>query len=370
MTLQVIEPFIKAVENRTESLRTLAGGGRPIIGYFCTYTPIEVIHAAGAVPVRIMGGGKAVWKADSLTPNFICPYMRQALEGGLDGEYDYLSGVIQGYTCDVACGLVNIWRDNVGGRLFHSVPLPYNSGPEAKEFFSSVIRELVDKLSEIGLAMTDSSLTKSLNLYAMIRRRLADFHELKMKASLPMSGADFLRLVQAGFVMPPEDYLAMLDDLRAGLKGLEPHSAGLPVVVSGSLIEEPRILELLESCGGRVAADDLCTGLRYFDPPDPEGDDPMTRLYRRHEARFPCPSRSRAQERAVLLSGLARLTGARGVVFLFQKFCSPHLADFPVVQKYLSERGLASVSLEFEESGLNEGQMLNRLESFFEVLRP
>jgi len=37
-------------------LEAVSSKGKKIIGYFCTYTPIEIIHAAGFLHVRILGG--------------------------------------------------------------------------------------------------------------------------------------------------------------------------------------------------------------------------------------------------------------------------------------------------------------------------
>ena len=169
MTALPIQLFTEAVRDQKERLTDLASGGRKVLGYFCTYTPIEFIHAAGFVPVRILGGGISIERAASLTPAFICPYLRQALEKALRGEYDFLSGVIQGYTCDVACGLINIWELNIPGELYHSVPLPYQDNPEARKYFRQVLGELGERLNGIGGRLTDEALAASLDLYGESR---------------------------------------------------------------------------------------------------------------------------------------------------------------------------------------------------------
>jgi benzoyl-CoA reductase/2-hydroxyglutaryl-CoA dehydratase subunit BcrC/BadD/HgdB len=85
-------PFVVAVGNRAERL-TRHAEKQKVLGWFCTYTPIELIHAAGFLPVRIYGGTITVELAGNLVPNFVCPYMRTSLERALRGEYKYLSGV-------------------------------------------------------------------------------------------------------------------------------------------------------------------------------------------------------------------------------------------------------------------------------------
>ncbi len=158
--------FVDAVNDRTERL-TRHAEKQKVFGWFCTYTPIELIHAAGFLPVRIYGGMIRVEHAGALVPNFVCPYMRTSLERALRGEYKYLSGVIQGYTCDVPCGMMNIWEENTGPGLFHTVPLPYNPVTKAPgTFYRQTLNELIDKLAEVGGKMDPASLERSLDLYS------------------------------------------------------------------------------------------------------------------------------------------------------------------------------------------------------------
>ena len=46
MAAEFGQSFREAIANATEQLRAEAARGRKVIGYFCTYTPVEVIHAA------------------------------------------------------------------------------------------------------------------------------------------------------------------------------------------------------------------------------------------------------------------------------------------------------------------------------------
>ena len=117
-----------------------------------------------------------------------------------------------------------------------------------------------------------------------------------------------------------------------------------------------------------MVGDDLCTGLRAFSPPTGRGEDPIDRLMDRHFKRFPCPARMKAQERAPVLADLANGSHAKGVVFFLQKFCTPHLADLPVVLDTLQAEGVRGLVVEMEETGLNEGQLRTRVESFLEML--
>lgn len=364
-----IIPFVESVQFKGSRLKDAASQGRKVIGYFCTYTPIEIIHASGFIPVRIWGGTGQVEKAYSLVPNFICPYMRLSLEGALHNEFSFLSGIVQGYTCDVACGAVNIWKDNFSLELCHSLPLPYNDNQDARVFLRAGIEELAVKLTRIGGSITDESLKDSLALYEEIRTILAWIFKIRAQGNLPLTAGDVLSVVQAYFVTPPEEYLGMLKALMVYLKDAPVSIApGTPVLVSGSVVEDAQAFTIIERLGFKVVADDLCTGQRGFIPIAGQGEEPMERLTDRIMNRFPCPSRSHPRVRVPLLLELIRASHAKGVIFVFQKFCTPHLADHPMVAQGLKDAGIPSIAIEMDESGLVEAQVATRLETFSGML--
>ncbi|MEW6265491.1 MAG: 2-hydroxyacyl-CoA dehydratase family protein [Thermodesulfobacteriota bacterium] len=370
MPSAALQPFLDAWAERYDRGRKLTSDGRPILGYFCTYTPVELIHAAGFLPFRIWGDDAPVALADACLPSFVCPFLRRALNKGLNGGYDFLSGIIQGYTCEASCGVVNIWRDNVGGQCFHLLPLPYNNNSKARSYLRAALEELASKLKELGGFPAEAGLRESLDLYARIRRRLLALYKSKTRGTLPLSAGEWLLVNLAFSISPPVEYLVWLEELTVSLNKEKPGAArGLPVLVSGSVIEQPGLLDLIEECGGRVAADDLCTGQRNLMPPDGRGHDSWARLIDRYMNRFPCPARSTTAERAGQLKDLAARSGVRAVIFVLQKFCAPHLGDHPVIQAELRAAGWPGLLLEVEETGSAEGQWRTRLESFFELRR-
>jgi benzoyl-CoA reductase/2-hydroxyglutaryl-CoA dehydratase subunit BcrC/BadD/HgdB len=361
--------FVESMQSKGRRLKDAATQGKKIIGYFCTYTPVEIIHASGFLPVRIWGGVGKVEKAYSLVPNFICPYMRLSLEGALNNEFSFLTGIVQGYTCDVACGLVNIWKENFELKLCHSLPLPYNDSQDSRMFLQAGLDELIHKLMDIGGRFTQESLKESLSLYEEIRSLLTWLFERRSQGSLPLTSGDVLTVVQAYFVTPPEEYLSMLKGLVKKLQDAPLSSSnGIPVLISGSVIEDTNAFELIERLGFKVVADDLCTGYRGFSPVSGHGEIPMERLMDRIMNRFPCPSRSHTSERVPQLLDLVRASNAQGVIFLFQKFCTPHLADHPSISAALKDAGIPSILIEMDEAGLMEAQVATRLETFSGML--
>ena len=94
----------------------------------------------------------------------------------------------------------------------------------------------------------------------------------------------------------------------------------------------------------------------------------MDRLIDRYQRRFPCPARSTVGERTDPVKGLVERSGARGVIFLFQKFCTPHLADYPALAAEDFKVYRSMLLVEMDESGNIEGQLKTRFEAFFEMI--
>lgn len=367
-----VSEFTRALENPKEMIDDVSRSGKKAVGYFCTYTPVECIHAVGAVPLRIAGGPMRIDHADRLSPSFLCPYMRAGLERALAGDYENLFGLIQGYTCDVACGMFNVWKGNIPLDFYHILSLPYGDHVEARRFFEEELKNLAGRLADHGLELSDAALDRSLDLYADIRRAVQELYTGRYDGTLPLSATDFYAVIRGVQAMPPERARELLSDLIASVEatpsGDTKEQDGTPILISGSLVEDENIFDLIERSGGRIVADDLCTGLRYFDPPTGDGKTAVSRLIDRSVSRFPCPSRERARFRIPLIADLADRSGARGVVFLIQKFCTPHLTDIPILGQGFREAGLPHLIIEMEETGVMEGQAVTRLQGFFEMI--
>src|ERR1700730_10151647 len=88
--------------NHHDLAKSEKDAGRSVFGYFDNYVPEEVIHAAGILPVRMFGDTSYPGKADAFTKIYYCGHMRNLLNEGLHGKYDYLDGVVATDTCDTA----------------------------------------------------------------------------------------------------------------------------------------------------------------------------------------------------------------------------------------------------------------------------
>ena len=100
-------------DQQFESVRTWKAEhpGRKAIGYLPIYVPREIIHAAGMLPVGVMGSGDLeIVKGDAYFQSYICRIPRSTIELGLNGALDPLDGMLFPSTCDVIRNLSGCGR--------------------------------------------------------------------------------------------------------------------------------------------------------------------------------------------------------------------------------------------------------------------
>ncbi|MCH8073827.1 MAG: 2-hydroxyacyl-CoA dehydratase, partial [Proteobacteria bacterium] len=78
-----------------------AGSGRKAIGHMPVYVPREILHAAGVLPVGLMGGDMEIMRGDAYFQSYICHIPRSTIELAVGGKLDVLDGMIFPSICDV-----------------------------------------------------------------------------------------------------------------------------------------------------------------------------------------------------------------------------------------------------------------------------
>ena len=85
--------------------------GKKVLGVLCSYTPEEVIHAAGMLPWHVNGNLQVGTPlADTYFPTHICAYVTHVLESVLLGELDFLDGLVSTDWDDDRKHFVDWWK--------------------------------------------------------------------------------------------------------------------------------------------------------------------------------------------------------------------------------------------------------------------
>src|SRR5581483_8050701 len=78
-------------------------GGR-VVAVYPVWAPAELIHAAGMLPLALLGGGGSVElsHADARFQSFVCSIAKSTLELGFQRLLDGVDGFVFSNICDVA----------------------------------------------------------------------------------------------------------------------------------------------------------------------------------------------------------------------------------------------------------------------------
>lgn len=327
-------------------------------GVFPVYAPVEIIHAAGLMPVGLFGAGNKVEisHADSRFQSFICSIAKSTLELFLRGDMKDFTGVVFSSICDVARNLSSVVKRNAPDLYVEYLHLPQNmyssaSGDFTRAEFERFRRNLS---AHIDREITDAAIEDSLKLYNRIRRSIRKLYDYRRDHPGSITASELCVIVQAGTAMMPEDYAPLLDQLFDPIKTRKVHPRDcVNVVVEGAFCEQPPVglIDVIEAAGCQIKNDDLMVGWRLF-PEDVVSDgNPIDALSQAYlsSALYTSVRHDPEKPRTDALIQRMKEAKAEAVIFTPAKFCEPALLDYVLYRLKLDEAGVPHLKLEFEE---------------------
>jgi len=371
-----LDHFQEAAKNPEGYGKNLKASGRPVIGCLCSYAPEELIHAAGAHPMRLFGTKEAIVNADGHLQTYCCSLAKGVLENTLTGRLSFLDGAVFPHTCDTIQRLSDIWRLNTDYDFFADVVYPVKLNTQSALDYTVDIFERFKKNLESwsGQSLSEADLTRSIEIFNSIRDQLAEIYRMRSKDPACLSGSLLSSVVKGSMILDrdelPERLFRLRKEIEEGRYAVPGNERKKRLIVAGSLCDHPNFFSILEESDGVVVWDDLCTGSRYFDETVDIGVPPLEAIARRYvERRRPCPAKHLSNTaRGEALAAMAEEHKASGVIFFLLKFCDPHAFDYPYLKEYLETRNVSVTLVEVENQLPPEGQLKTRLETFIHML--
>lgn len=351
--------------------------GRKAIGCFPIYSPVELIHAAGMLPLGIIGAGNQIeiTHADSRFQSFVCSIVKSTLELGLTQRLQFSEGMLFHSICDPARNLASVFHRNFPGMFVEYIHFPQNlASPLGKEYLETEYRRVLDSLQErSGQRVSADDLNRSIQLYNQIRGTLRELYEVKNEHPQLLSTSELFLITRAGTLMPPEKHLELL---RQTLELLPSRPARakdrIRIVLEGSFCELPPVglIETLEDAGCYIVDDDFLRGWRWFTEDVPVQENPLQALAESYTDRsyYSGVKHDLREPKAKHLIEIAREKKADAVIILAAKFCEPALFDYVLYRKALDEANIPHLLMEFEEKTWIFDRVRSEVETFVESL--
>mgnify|MGYP004557646495 FL=1 len=353
-------------------------GGR-VAGTFCTFTPLEILDAAGFTPVSLCGmSQETIAAAEAHLPANLCPLIKSSYGFAVSDKcpYTYFSDLIVGETtCDGKKKMYELLGELKPVYVLH---LPQGHEDYAIKMWTEELHRFIAFLEQkFGVAITDKALRTA------ARQRNAERHsrmELMAAQKLSPPPAFGQQLYQAldgaGFVFDPAQRIQQMDGLRQDLLsayrgGERPvPSDAKRIMVTGCPIGGVlnKIVGGIENAGGVVVCFENCTGIKASrQMVDTEAPDIVQAIAERY-LDIGCAVMTPDNGRMELLRQLTEEYAIDGIIEVDLQTCTPYAIEARQVGRLAQELGKPYLRLETDYSAGDGGQISTRLDAFFETL--
>jgi len=375
----MLENFsVPYIPSKNQALIDWKEEGKRVIGYFCQSFPKEIIYAAGILPVRILGDSKSIERGNDFWCRFACYLSRSSIDLGLKGELDLLDGTAFTYTCDTMPYLTPRWQQipSQKGKFWYYLTRPLMSDTDgARELFKRELEDLKEEIEKhFQVSITDDSLRRAIDVYNETRTLLREVDSIKKMGLI--NSVEAAKATFTSMLWPPEKSNEFLKSFIAEVKQKEKpiQENRIKFFVSGAMLHNTELFELIEEEGGVVIADDLCTGSRSIRGSISKEQEPLDALASYYlaedEINWQCPSmltENRLEERLRYIEDAIENYGIHGVIFAIPIYCDMSSWDRVWLVHRLEEKGIRTLILD-QEGYMKTDAVRNRIAAFIETI--
>ena len=381
----MIEALNEKLKVLPEYLAKKKESGSKIIGYFCNYVPEELIKSADAVPLRLVSGGnpEAMQAGEQYVKPYCCPYIRSCIGNRVNENplYKYLDAICVAGTCDGMKNVAEYWRKYFNIPVF-SVGVPkvsnrFRTREYASEYFKEELIQLKRDLEKLtGIRITNKALRESIRFYNLMRSRMRRLYDYLNIESSQISWRDIFRISHIGYQIDRTEFLSQVENILKKLSiktnSTETRDKQVRLMVYGSIMafEDTKVLDIIEVSGGKIVADALCTGSRFWRKDVSIERSLIDGLVDRYLYNIPCAHMMDYMMRLNYVIAAARESKSQGLIYYNLKSCDTYRSEFREFQEDIKkELGIPSLLIETEYSPADIGTTRTKIEAFLEILR-
>lgn len=351
--------------------------GKKVIGVLPYFAPVELVVAAGMVPMGIWGSNnKTIALAKEYCATFYCTIAQLALEMLLDGTLDQLDGIITPTICDTLRPMSQNFRVAMEGKL----PCIFLAHPQHRkpafglQFTVDQYMHVKSELEKIsGNTITDEALRDAIKVMNRSRKARREFVKLAGQHPEAISAVERSAVLRSAWFMEPAVHAQKLEELNEELSKLPASNwKGRKVVTSGIICDNPKLLQIFDDNNIAIAADDVAQETRAFRVDASEEGDPMMALAQQFADQdydvLLYDEYSNKNRRADYVVQMVKESGAQGLVLFMQQFCDPEEMEYPYLKKALDDAGIPHIKLGVDQQMRDFGQASTAIQAFADVL--
>lgn len=371
-------------DRRVKEINQFKAGGGKVVGTLCNFVPVELVDAAGALPVALgcgylppVGLGEA-YLGD---PN-MCSIVKACAGCMMIDDFPLFSqcdAIIAPAPCDAKLKISDEFRE-VRAIVPMNVPRIKQGESIRRQWIQEIItvRNRMEMLT--GNKITRKSLRASIEKYQRAHKAWRRLLDTRRRGDV-LWGRHFLLVAWLAYVDDivrwTENVNRLSDELEKIVSAKKNVANGdAPrVMLAGSPVMWPnwKLPDIVEEVGAVIVSDELCSGTRVLY--DPVVVDEWTEramldaIADRYLFPSTCPCFTPNVEREENIINEVKNGGVEGVIFHAMQGCHLHTLDATRLTNLLKGMGIPALTIRSELSDGDIGQIRIRVEAFLEMIQ-
>ena len=374
LNINNLEQYSESQQNVFQYLTELKNQDNKIAGYFCTYTPLEVLDAAGLIPVRLCGtSSETIAIAEEDLPKNICPLIKSSYGSVLTNAFPYVltDMIVAETTCDGKKKMFDM-LENV--KPTYILQLPQGTDLSyAKKLWVSEIRRFVDFISsKYNVNITTDMLVDAARKRNGLRLAQIELMELLKQPAPINSGVYLYRFFELLSLLPVDDALAVTRSLIEKLKAQTStmNISKKRVLITGCPIGGVlnKVVETIENNDGVVVCMENCYGYKSASSIVDITQDDIIESIADAYMQIGCSVMSPNIHRIINLPQLIHDFEVQGVIDVTLQTCTTYMIETNAVRELCNDMAVRYMSVETDYSQEDTGQIETRISAFLETL--
>ena len=357
-------------ENPRAQLDKYLAQGKKVVAVAPIYTPEEIIHSMGIVPMGVWGADLELNEAKKYFPAFISAIVQSILECGIRGDYKGVSALVVPSLCDNLMVLGQNWKYAVPDIPYVPMSYPQNRKPAyGKKFCKASYERVINDLTiATGCKYSHPALRESIKIYNEHNAVMREFAELASEAKI--SAVERHDVFKSAWFMLKEEHTAIVKQINEELKNGPKADETARVYVSGVLVDAPQLLKVFDDNGVKIVFDDVAAESRQYRTDCPEDfQDPIDGMAQKWANMDNCSFLyDRDKKRVGMIVEQAKAHKAQGVIVLMTKFSDTEEFDFVPIKRACEKEGIQILNIEVDRQMVNYEQASTMIQAFKEMI--
>jgi benzoyl-CoA reductase/2-hydroxyglutaryl-CoA dehydratase subunit BcrC/BadD/HgdB len=371
--------FDGMIPANTVKLKEEKEKGRKAGGYYCVFSPVELIEATGAIPVGLCATKQEpIMDAEKVLPRNLCPLIKSSYGFAATGKCPYFHFadiVMAETTCDGKKKMYELMAE-MKPMIVLDIPNTTTLEWRVEHWNREIHRSKAFLEEHLGGEITEERLSEVIKMYNDERKLLMKLVGLNKNNPAPIAGTDLLKVLWGkSFQIDREEFKTNVENLIKELEekvnnydGSEKKGPRILVTGTPTGVGQEKVMNIIQEAGAQVILQEACSGIKGLIDLVDETIDPFEALARKYMD-IPCSCSSPNKRRFEILENLVKEYDIDGIVDITLQACHTYNIESYSLKEYMKKNGETPVlQIETDYSDSDVQQIKLRVDAFLELL--